>query len=505
MRVLVVDDKELMRDSVATTLTRAGLQAVAAADGPTALSLIAAERPSAVITDLQMPGMSGLDLLAKIRAIDEQLPVVLMTAYATVQTAVAAMKEGAFDYLMKPFEGDQLVATVRRAVGHAALVRENAVLRTRLESHRNRGGDKPVLVGRTPVMCRLREQIDRIAPTQGTVLISGESGVGKEVVAQMIHALSDRSGGALLTLNCAALSPSLLESELFGHEKGAFTGADRLRKGRFELADGGTLLLDEISEIPPPIQAKLLRVLQERAFERVGSSVTQRTNVRVIATTNRDLDASVRRGSFRQDLFFRLNVLPIHVPPLRERIEDVPHLADHFLRVVARREGRPVRRFEDAALPLLAAYHWPGNVRELFNICERACILAPGELIGAASIAPWLRAPDAEVVPVPAAPPASIGAGLSTNGAADHDSGTNGDAEAAAVIAADPAEPNGGRITIPVFNRPLEDIERDVIVATLHRHGGHRQRTAMELRIGVRTLGLKLRRWKELSLVAEDL
>ena len=505
MRVLVVDDKELMRDSVATTLARAGLQPAVAADGPTALKMIADQRPAAVITDLQMPGMTGLELLGEIKRIDEQLPVVLMTAFATVQTAVDAMKGGAFDYIMKPFEGDQLVAALRRAVEHARLVRENAVLRTRLDSARHRGSDKPVLVGRSSIVCRLREQIERIAPTQGTVLISGESGVGKEVVAQLLHCLSDRSGGTMLTLNCAALSPSLLESELFGHEKGAFTGADRLRKGRFELADGGTLLLDEISEIPPQIQAKLLRVLQERAFERVGSSVTQRTDVRVIATTNRNLDQAVNRGAFRQDLFFRLNVLPIHVPSLRDRREDVATLADHFLRLVATREGRPVRRFDEGSLGLLAAYDWPGNVRELYNICERASILAPGETIAASSIGPWLNMANSahaahsspedqgktqaglDISREPLAP-SYWGVASTRNGELNH-----------------VASPANGQMAISVVDRPLEDIERDVIVATLHRHNGHRQKTASELGIGVRTLGLKLRKWKDLSLVAADL
>lgn len=497
MRVLVVDDKELMRDSVAATLTRAGLQAAAAADGPTALRLIADQRPAAVITDLQMPGMTGLELLAEIKRIDEQLPVVLMTAYATVQTAVAAMKSGAFDYIMKPFEGDQLIAAINRAVEHARLLRENAVLRTRIESARPRGSGRPALVGPSAIMQSLREQIGRIAPSQGTVLISGESGVGKEVVAQLIHATSARSGAAMLTLNCAALSHSLLESELFGHEKGAFTGADRLRKGRFELADGGTLLLDEISEIPPQVQAKLLRVLQERAFERVGSSVTQRTDVRVIATTNRNLDEAVRRGAFRQDLFFRLNVLPIHVPPLRERREDVPVLAEHFLGLVASREGRPQRRFDQQAVALLTAYEWPGNVRELFNICERASILAPGDTISAAAIAPWLHAAMPRSLESP--PPAR--AGLSNDEESPHASTAPcSDAPAPQVVL-----PLGEQIAIRAVDRPLEDIERDVIVATLHRHKGHRQRTAAELGIGVRTLGLKLRKWKDLSLVAADL
>jgi len=505
VRVLVVDDKELMRDSVATTLARAGMQPVVACDGVSALKLIADQRPGAVITDLQMPGMTGLDLLAEIKRIDEQLPVILMTAYATVQTAVQAMRTGAFDYITKPFEGDQLVAAVRRALEHARLVRENAVLRSKLDSTRPRGGDKAILVGQTPLIRQLREQIECIAPTQGTVLISGESGAGKEVVAQLIHSLSDRASGPLLTLNCAALSPALLESELFGHEKGAFTGADRLRKGRFELADGGTLLLDEISEIPPQIQAKLLRVLQERAFERVGSSVTQRTNVRVIATTNRILEHSVARGTFRQDLFFRLNVLPIHVEPLRHRREDVALLADHFLGLVAAREGRPQRRFDDHAIRLLMAYDWPGNVRELFNICERASILSLSETIAADMVAPWLHMATPTGTPAPATDPLDSLCEVISPPSAANDRGMPHRAPIAEPALGASPSLDGRRMNIPVFDRPLEEIERDVIVATLHRHKGHRQKTATELGIGVRTLGLKLRKWKELELVASDL
>ena len=529
MRVLVVDDKEFMRDSIAATLTRAGLQVAVAPDGNAAARAIADRRPDVVLTDLQMPGMTGLELLAEVKRLDEQIPVVLMTAFATVQTAVEAMKIGAFDYIMKPFDGDRLEATVMRAAEHARLVRENAVLETRLESSRSGAAAGPLLVGESEPMRRLCESIARIAQSQGTVLVCGESGVGKEVVAQTIHAHSPRAKGPMLSLNCAALSASLLESELFGHEKGAFTGADRLRKGRFELADGGTLLLDEISEIAPQIQAKLLRVLQERAFERVGSSLTQRTDVRVIATTNRDLQASVAAGAFRQDLFFRLNVLPLHVPALRERCEDVPLLCDHFLGLVARREGRPSKRFDDRALAVLRSYAWPGNVRELYNVCERASIFTPGEVIDATTIAPWLN------VAVPAMPrvapvirgsfpqrrettsiatpsaasnqavyaPIVDGPALESHGGLpEHANSRVGDGTGNGALAPTLIDP---KIHIATIGRPLEDIERDVIVATLQRHNGHRQRTARELQIGIRTLGLKLRKWKDLKLVSEDL
>jgi transcriptional regulator with GAF, ATPase, and Fis domain len=314
------------------------------------------------------------------------------------------------------------------------------------------------------------------------VLITGESGVGKEVVAKALHELSSRRDGAFLAVNCAALSASLLESELFGHERGAFTGADRLRKGRFELADGGTLLLDEVSEVSPQIQAKLLRVLQERAFERVGSSLTIGVEVRVIATSNRDLPASVGKNEFRQDLYFRLNVLPVQVPPLRERLEDVPELADYFAAEVCRREGRAPLKFEERAHAMLRGYSWPGNVRELQNICERAVVLSagiPGAVrdgqIAAELVAPWVSG-GTRVVPISEIEP-----------------------KPSPVLAAGDTPESG------VSPRPLEEIEREAIVAALHKFNGHRQKTASALGIGVRTLGLKLKKWKEDKLVADTL
>ena len=330
-RILVVDDKELMRDSVATTLVRAGHSVISAATAQVALEKLTRRPFEAVVTDLQMPEMGGLELLVEIRRLDEQLPVIFMTAYGTVQTAVAAMKQGAFDYITKPFGGDILLATVQRALEHGRLLKENQILRAGgIHAGHASGGHDHVLIGDGPALGSLRQRLARIADSHCTVLISGESGSGKEVAARWIHEHSPRARMPFLAINCAALATSLLESELFGHEKGAFTGADRLRKGRFELADGGTLLLDEISEIAPGIQAKLLRVLQERSFERVGSSTSRSVDVRVIATSNRDLPAEIRGGSFRQDLYFRLNVLPLEMPPLREHIDDLPDLLDHL-------------------------------------------------------------------------------------------------------------------------------------------------------------------------------
>jgi len=455
VKVLVVDDKQMMRDSVGATLQRAGFQVVAASNGSTAMQLVTKHRPAAVVTDLKMPEMDGLQLLERLKEADETLPVVLMTAFGSIDSAVSAMKQGAYDFIQKPFEGDELVITVKRAVETKKLKDENAILKTAQRTQ----VEVPPLIGRAPVMRQLAQQIQQFAHSNGTVLISGESGTGKEVVARNIHAHSTRRDRPMLCLNCAALSSSLLESELFGHEKGAFTGADQLRKGRFELADGGTLLLDEISEIEPPLQAKLLRVLQEQAFERVGSSMTMRVDVRVVATTNRKLEESVKAGNFRQDLYYRLNVLPVNLSPLRERVEDVPLLASHFLMKVAEREGREPKAFEKQALAVLMQYDWPGNVRELYNICERASVLTRGMIIEADVIRPWLE--------------------VSSSAASSR----------LPVAATGP--------------RPLEEVERETILETLEHFEGNRSRTAEALGIGLRTLGLKLKRWKEKQLVAE--
>ncbi len=487
-KVLVVDDKQMMRDSVGATLQRAGYTVLAAGDGSAALDIVMRHRPSAVITDLKMPEMDGLELLTKLRQADDQLPVVLMTAYGTVNDAVRAMKEGAFDFIQKPFETDQLVMVMRRAVEHRRLLQENAALRTEAESRDNAS---PALIGQSPVMQAVAQQIEQIAGSHGTVLIAGESGTGKEVVARTLHAHSPRRDRVMLCLNCAALSSSLLESELFGHEKGAFTGADQLRKGRFELADGGTLLLDEISEITPELQAKLLRVLQEGQFERVGSSMTMEVNARVIATTNRDLSGAIANGQFRQDLYYRLNVLPIHLPPLRQRMEDIPLLTEHFLRKVARREGSEPKRFDDEALQVLKQYRWPGNVRELENICERASVLSRDVTIGAALIQPWLAGeanmPTNVATPLPAARSIDSPVAVATPPAAAVGAGVAVGTEATATV------------------RKLEEVEREQILQTLGHFAGNRQRTAEALGIGVRTLGLKLKKWKEQNLVAQTL
>ena len=447
-RILVCDDQELMRDSLAAILARDGHEVVAAGDGPQALQRIAAGRVDLLITDLKMPKMTGIELLTEAKKLRAEMPVVLMTAFATVQTAVEAMRLGAYDYIQKPFDAEEVKMLVERTLEHSRLKQENAVLRSAVADAQ---AARP-LIGLSGGMDAIKSKIELVAKSSVTVLIRGESGTGKEVVARAIHAASDRRDKPMLAVNCAALSEHLLESELFGHEKGAFTGADKTRRGRFELADGGTLLLDEISEIAPGLQAKLLRVLQESCFERVGSSTTQMVDVRIIATSNRSLEDEVAEGNFRQDLFYRLNVVPIELPSLHERADDIPELVRHFLHRIAKREQQAFRHIEPEAVRLLQRYPWPGNVRELQNIVERAVILEtdPG-VIRAETIAPWLRLP------------------------------TNNDVAAAQDLA----------------GKPLADIEKQVILSTLDRFKGHRVKTATALGIGVRTLGMKIKKWKE--------
>jgi len=446
-RILIVDDQDMMRDSLAQILVREGHEVVATGDGSAAIARLGAARFDLLITDLRMPKMTGLELMAEARRLRPDLPVVLMTAFATVANAVEAMKLGAYDYIQKPFNGDEIKLLVDRTLEHSRLRLENQAYRSMTEI----GSPRP-LIGESLPMEQVRQKIDMVARSNATVLIRGESGTGKEIVARAIHMASNRKDRPMLAVNCAALSENLLESELFGHEKGAFTGADKLRRGRFELADGGTLMLDEISEIAGALQAKLLRVLQESCFERVGSSMTQQVDVRVIATTNRNLERCVEEGDFRQDLFYRLNVVPIEIPPLRNRVEDIPDLCRHFIHQASKREKTTFRHIESEAISLLQHYDWPGNVRELQNIIERAVVLEsePG-VIRAQTIEPWLKR----------RPSAAIAEGLA--------------------------------------GRPLADIEKQVILSTLQQFKGHRVRTASALGIGVRTLGMKLKRWREES------
>lgn len=504
--VLVVDDKEMLRDSVSSTLTRAGMQVVTADGAEQALEAVAQRRPDCIVTDLKMPGMTGIELLEEVRKIDDDLPVILMTAFATVETAVKAMKLGAFDYVTKPFEGDQLIISVKRAIEHARLTRENALLKAQMGGAVTQAGGSGGaafrglnrLVGESAAMRRVKDQVMAVAESHGTVLIIGESGTGKEVVARAIHELSSRKNNAFLGVNCAALSENLLESELFGHERGAFTGAEKTRKGRFELADRGTLLLDEISEVSTRIQAKLLRVLQERVIERVGSSLSIGVDVRVVATSNRDLPKAISRGDFRQDLFFRLNVLPIHLPPLRDRLEDVATLAGHFVAEIARRDGKGEVSFTPDALAILSGYHWPGNVRELQNICERAVVLSKDGRIDRDLVEPWLLQGNAGMsLDAPGMNGSQSSESLrNLNGVVSVNGSHGGLTE---------VKPGPQATVVPIMDRLLEDIERDAIISTLQRFRGHRQKTAHALGIGVRTLGLKLKKWKSESLVDVEL
>ena len=445
--VLVVDDHPQSRQSMVDILRQAGHTVDSCSSAAEALQQIERRAYDCIVTDLKMPGMNGLELILHLEARRYPAQVVMVTAYGTVASAVEAMRHGAFDYIEKPFDVDRLEQMVSKAIFHRRVLEGGLIGAAP-------GGpiDPPVMVGVSPQMQMLRAKIAQVAPTSETVLITGESGAGKELVARAIHAASRRKEGPFVSVNCPALSAQLMESELFGHEKGAFTGADAARIGRFELAHSGTLLLDEVTEIDLPLQAKLLRVLQERCFERVGSSKTIYVDVRVLATTNRNLQQETAEGRFREDLYYRLNVVPIHTPPLRERREDVPVLVDHFLHRMARRLGQPPCQIAPDALDLMLHYHWPGNVRELENIITRASVLYTGQTVTADEIRRWLIAPpEKDGV---AFPPPSVPVGLS-----------------------------------------LQEMERRLIEATLQHFGGHRAKTAQALGIGLRTLTSKLRQY----------
>jgi len=442
--VLVVDDEEGVRSFVAEALETAGHRVVQAADGEEAARLLDARSFHLLITDLKMPGMGGMALLRKVKAEQPETEVLVLTAHGSVEGAVEAMKLGAFDYLQKPLSGpDELRVLSERAA-------ERFDLRALRDRAAGEEPEVPPLAYGAPAMAPVIAALRKVAPTPATVLFLGESGTGKEVAARAVHRWSARRGGPFVAVNCAAVSESLLESELFGHEKGAFTGAVATRRGRLELAAGGTFFLDEIAELRPDLQVKLLRVLQERRFERVGGTRTLEADVRWMAATNRELAEMLRTGALRDDLYHRLAVFPVTMPPLRERREDVLPLARNLLERIARELGRPAPRLDRGAELSLESADWPGNIRELANALERAAILTEDGVITAELLAAGPRPHDGT-------PPA---AGLS----------------------------GAGPVT-------LEELERQAIERALERHGGHRQRAADELGIGVRTLYDKLKRY----------
>ena len=382
--ILVVDDEPNYLVILSELLRDEGFEVFTAPSGAEGLELVQNVDLDLVITDMQMPGMDGLQLLQAIKKINSDLPVVMITAFAEVDKAVVAMQAGAFNYLAKPFSNDELIVTINKALQHYSLVRENIRLRKSILTRTGFAG----MVGKNTRMVQVYELIEKVAPTPSSVLITGESGTGKELVAKAIHMNSPRHDKAFITVNCAALAENLLESELFGHEKGAFTGAVAMRKGRFELADGGTLFLDEIGEIPLSLQAKLLRALQEKSFERVGGSKTLTVDVRIISATNKELKEEVDQGRFREDLYYRLNVIHVQLPPLRERMDDIPILVEYFIRTVSERLAKPGLSISPDALRLLVTLPWEGNVRELENTIERAGILCNNSRIEADDVQP---------------------------------------------------------------------------------------------------------------------
>jgi two-component system NtrC family response regulator len=442
-RVLVVDDEATQRELVCGFLERQGFGVTSAESGEKGWEVFRQEPFDLVLTDQKMPNLSGLDLLRSVRGINPETAVIVMTAYGSIETAVSAIKSGATDYLTKPLNLDELLHKIQQVRERHRLYSENRELREALqERHRVEG-----IIGESGQMLEILSLVRRVAASEATVLIRGESGTGKELIAKAIHYASPRSSGPLIKVNCAALPETLLESELFGHERGAFTGAVETRKGRFELANGGTLFLDEIGDLPLHLQAKLLRVLQEKEFERVGSSRSIRVNVRILSATHRDLEALVKAARFREDLYYRLNVVTLMLPPLRERRQDLPFLIDHFVRVFADKNGKKVRGLTSAAREALLRYDYPGNVRELENIIERAIVLTRDDVIGTADLPLLVQEPQTE---------------------------KTGESSLTAVV---------------------EGVERQMIRAALAHAGGIQTRAAEALGISERALRYKLRKY----------
>ena len=446
--LLVVDDDRAHLSMLRTILNGWGYQVTGVEDGTEAIAAVRGKPFDGVLMDVRMARVGGIEALREIKGYNPAIPVIIMTAFSSVDTAVEAMKRGAYDYLTKPLNFDDLRFTLERALEHMALAQENRSLREQLSADAVLGS----IIGASKAMRDLLETAVTVAATEATVLITGASGTGKELIARAIHANSHRRKGPLVTVNCAALTDTLLESELFGHEKGAFTGADRKRDGRFMQAQGGTIFLDEVGEIPLHMQAKLLRAIQEREIQRVGGDTVLRVDVRIIAATNRDLLADVQAGRFREDLYYRLNVVNLRVPPLHERTEDVPLLARHFLEHFAGKNRKQLKGFTPAAMDVLVRYPWPGNVRELENALERAVIMTVGDYLTERELPPNI---------------------------------------VARVRGGETAEsPHGG-----IAGLPLEEIERAAIRETLRETGWNKSEAAKLLRITRTTLNSKIKKY----------
>ena len=452
-KIVIVDDDEFMREGLVETLEDGDYTILSFENAESAVEALSDGTASMLITDMRMPGMSGMELLERVKKVDPRLPVIMMTAFATIENAVEAMKKGAFDYIMKPFDAAQIEVVVQKALEYRRLLVENEYLKNELAG-RWAVSD---FVGDSKLMQEVFGKIRQIAASNATVFIRGESGTGKELVAKSIHAQSSRRDKPLVRVNCAALSAGVLESELFGHEKGAFTGADRRRIGRFEMADGGTIFLDEVSEMDLSLQGKLLRVLQEKEFERVGSSETIKADVRILASSNRNMEEAITEGIFRQDLYYRLNVVNVELPSLRERKEDIASLVEYFIQKYNAEEGTHVQGVSAESLNLLKMHDWPGNVRELENLVERAIVLGNGVLLSDSVLKTSIE-------------------------------------KAPGVNTRESAATSGGGIFEP---RKLDEVEREHILRMLEYYNNHRSNTAIALGISERSLRDRIKRWKE--------
>jgi two-component system response regulator HydG len=448
IRILIVDDDPGHRTTLKTITRSWGYAVDTADDGETAVERVTTDPFDLVLMDVRMAKMDGIEALEQIKAYNPSIPVIIMTAYSSVESAVDALKAGAYDYLIKPLDFEVLKLTLERAREHAGLKAENELLKRKLQAD----PDTPNIIGKSAAMKALLEMLAMAAPSEATVLINGESGTGKELIARSLHVNSPRKDQPLVIVNCAAITETLLESELFGHEKGAFTGADRRREGRFMQADRSTIFLDEIAETTPTMQAKLLRVLQQKEIQRVGGEEVIPVDVRIVAATNRNLEIEVAEGRFREDLFYRLNVMPLNVPPLRERLDDIPLLADYFLNRYAEKNRKPVKGFTPMAMDMLLKYDWPGNVRELENAVERAVILLTGDHITEKQLPLNIvkKHPDLDLSEASASPP-----------------------------------PDG--------TRSLDEIEKEAIAATLKATDGNKSEAARRLGITRKTLHNKLK------------